>query len=491
MNKKENDDKVVVKLKKEYLASERRDNKYKSIIKILTVFLCISFCFIVLLSFKLTEYDDENKEIGSYSDKANILKKFYSDDWLYGNEHANLDNEINEKMFYGMSRFDEDPYSTYMSADEMNSFSSSINQVQLGIGVSYYSEYNGYPLVREVYKDSGAYDAGIQKGDYIYSIDGESAYNVTDEHMKELALGDAHTFVNVVVDRNGEKISFDCERKEFDSTVRCKTIGDVVYLQLTSFGENTAKTTANVLKGLESYHKLIIDVRNNSGGYQDSLLEVAGIFLPDDTEVMKEIDKNGDVETFACKFNTKYLNFDKIFILINENTASAAEVFSICMKEQHNNTTLVGKKTYGKGVVQSNFPLSDGSYLKLTTSYWTSPYGVSLKNEGIKPDIELDLKDIFYMTYYELEEGTYFELDSVSNYVEIIQNMLDYLGYPVYRLDGYFDESTDTAIKQFKLNNNLDENGILDKLTYEKIIDAFSTSDRDDQLDKTLELINR
>ena len=491
MNKKENDDKVIVKLKKEYLASERRDNKYKSIVKILTVFLCVSFCFIVFLSFRLTEYDDENKTISNYSDKANILKKFYSEDWLYGNEHIDLDNEINEKMYYGMSRFDEDPYSTYMSADEMNSFSSSINQVQLGIGVSYYSEYNGYPLVREVYKDSGAYDAGIQKGDYIYSIDGESAYNVTDEHMKQLALGNAHTFVNVVVDRNGKKISFDCERKEFDSTVRCSTFGDVVYLQLTSFGENTAKTAVNSLKGLEDYHKLIIDVRNNAGGYQDSLLEVAGIFLPDDTEVMKEIDKNGNVESFACKFDTKYFNFNKVFILINESTASAAEVFSICMKEQHSNTTLVGKKTYGKGVVQSNYPLSDGSYLKLTTSYWTSPYGVSLKNDGIKPDIELNLKDVFYMNYYEFEENDTYEVDSVSTYVEIAQNMLDYLGYQVDRLDGYFDATTDIAVKQFKVNKSLDENGILDKLTYEKIVDAFLTSDRDDQLGKTLELINR
>lgn len=482
------DDKVIVKLKKEYLSSERQENKYKSLCLILTIFLVASFAVIAFLCFGI----GSNLVGGDKtSDKINEIKNIINGQWVYGNEFENLDHDMDEQMFYGLTYFENDPYTTYMSADDMDYFSSSIDKIQLGIGVSYYMEYDGYPYILKVYKDSGAYNGGIKKGDRIISIDGHSAFNITDEQIKEYILGDEGTFVKIGIKRGDEELILDCERKTFDSTASAELKDDVVVLTIASFGTDTAHTVANELKDYTNYHKLIIDLRDNTGGYQDSLLEVAGLFLKNNTLVMKEIDKNERVTEYYAKFGDHFYNFDHIMIIMNENTASAAEVFAICMKEQHNDTTLVGHESFGKGVVQTSYKLSDGSYLKVTISYWTSPNGVPLNDGGIKPDIEIPLDDAYYCDKYVFEDGEEYAYDSISSYVKCSQLILKYLEYPVGRTDGYFDEEFEEALNMFKKDQQLEPNGILDKITYEKVLDSFFETTKDEQLNETLRLINK
>ena len=484
--KKVEDDKVVVKLKKEYLSSERQEYKYKLLSLLLGIALFCSLIFVFLLSYTLG-----SGIISDASGKASDIKSIIKDKWVYGNDYDDLDRYLDEKMLYGMTEFEEDPYTTYMSIDDMDYFSNSIDKIQLGIGVSYYKEYNGYPYIIETYKDSGAYNAGIKKGDRIVAVDGYDTLGVSDDKIKELVLGDEGTYVNVEVLRGKERLSFDCERKVFDSTAHASLQGDVVLLTLSSFGSNTVQSIANELREYTDYHKLIIDLRNDTGGYQDALLKIAGLFLENNTLVMKEIDKNGRETKYYANYDEHFYNFDDIVIITNENTASAAEVFAICMKEQHPNTTLLGKETYGKGVVQSSIQLDDGSYLKVTISYWTSPSGVPLKDSGIKPDVEVSEDRAFYYPKYELEEGVSYKYDTVSTYAEFTELMLNYLGYPIDRTDGYFDRSLESALNKFKQENNLPTDGILDKTTYEMIYDRFYLSDRDDQLKAALELINK
>lgn len=486
MNKKK-DDKVVVKLKKEYLSSERIENKYKNICLVLTI--CLIVC-IVIISIISIGVGSDLISSDSSSEKAREIKNIMKGQWVYGDDYEDLEGTLDEQMFYGMTSFEEDPYTTYMSADDMDYFSNSIDKIQLGIGISYYMEYNGYPYVLEVYKDSGAYNAGMKKGDRITSIDGHSAYNITDEDIKEYVLGDEGTYVEIGVQRGSQDLLINCERKVFDSTACAELRGDVVVLTISSFGTDTAHTVSNELKDYTNYHKLIIDLRDNTGGYQDSLLEVAGLFLKNDTLVMKEIDKNDRETSFYAKYGEHYYNFDHIIIITNENTASAAEVFAICMKEQHNNTTLVGQETFGKGVVQTSYRLSDGSYLKVTISYWTSPNGVPLNDGGIKPDIEIPLDDAFYFTKYVFEDNDKYVYDSVSPYVTHSQLMLKYLDYPVGRTDGYFDKDFETALNMFKKDNSLKEDGVLDKESFEKIYDSFYECSKDEQLSEALRLIN-
>ena len=144
-----------------------------------------------------------------------------------------------------------------------------------------------------------------------------------------------------------------------------------------SFGDTTADECIRYLDEYQGYSKLIIDLRDNSGGYQDSVQKVAGLFIGKDKVVLQETDSENVTESYKTIVEKYYDNFKKIIVLTNKNTASAAEVLSICLKEQHENATLVGETTYGKGVVQKSFYLDDGSALKITSSYWSSPNGVS------------------------------------------------------------------------------------------------------------------
>lgn len=487
-----NEDKIVVKLNKEYLSSERRERKYKNAICFLVVVLFAAILLVVFLSFQLgTSASNVASNSTNGYNKIDNIRSFLNDEWLYGNEYENLDDAINKKIYYGMTSFDDDPYTTYMDPSEMSNFAASINKVQLGIGLSYYKEYQGYPYVKEVFKDSGAYNAGIKKGDRIIEIAGKSVKGADDDTIKGLVLGDENSFVTVTVMRDNEKIEFECERKQFDSTAVAKLYDDVVVLTLSSFGDNTAATIDNELSNYKNYHKLVIDERGNSGGYQDALLQIAGLFLEDGTEVMKEIDKDGNSKSFVASYPSKYYNFDSIVILTNGSTASAAEVFAICMKEQHPNTILAGSKTYGKGVVQSTYALKDGSYIKLTTSYWTSPNGVSLKDGGISPDVELALDDAYYLYNYDFDKTITAQYDSVSNFVCNAQTLLEYLGYDVTRTDGYFDKDFISTLNKFKKEIGLKEDGILDYDTYQIILDKFNISEKDSQLTSAFDLFDK
>ena len=190
----------------------------------------------------------------------------------------------------------------------------------------------------------------------------------------------------------------------------------------------------------------------------------------------------------------RLIDNNKIVILINNNTASAAEVLTICLSELHEDCTTVGEKTYGKGVVQSSYRLVDGSALKITTSEWLSPSGVSINGVGIEPDIEVKLDEIFYLTTVAMNEDTVYEADSVSANVKIAQMALRYLGYECARDDGYFDDSFTRALDRFKSDNGLEADHRLDKETYDMLMNRVSYSyvvdeDKDPQMNMAKEVL--
>ncbi len=216
--------------------------------------------------------------------------------------------------------------------------------------------------------------------------------------------------------------------------------------------------------------KIIIDLRDNTGGYQSSVKEISGLFIGDEEVYLRQKDSKGleTVDVTSCR--KTYDNFKQIVVLINENTASAAEVLAICLKEQHPNTTLVGKTTFGKGVIQTNRILNNDGVLKMTAYYWYSPNGVSIHGTGVVPDVEVSMPDVYYEYYYDLEEDEKFEYDSVGTAVRTAEMALDYLDYEVDRTDGYFDQSFAKALAAFKADNHLESDSVLDAITFETII---------------------
>lgn len=486
----EKEEKVVVKLKKQPLASERKEIRHRKLKYVFIVLIGLGLIAIGLL-IGLNINKPKTEEINTT--KLEEIKYYLENVWLYNDDYEDLDTTLDDKAYYGMAEFEDDPYTTYMSKEEVSEYASSINMDFVGIGVQYNS--STFAIIR-VFKDSPAENGGLIAGDIISKIDGVDVSNKTSDEIKDMVLGEEGTTVDITVNRAGELLTYTIVRAEVDGSVYAYAENDYVILEISSFGLNTGNECIKYLDEYTDYSKIIIDLRDNGGGYETAVQEIAGIFLGKDKVVMHKIDTNGNSNTDYTISNAYYDNFKKIIILTNDGTASASEVLTLALKEGHDDVTIVGETTYGKGVMQTQYTLSDGSVIKLTSAYWTSPNNNSIHKVGIIPDKEVKLDDIFYETIYKFEnEDDKYEIDSVNNFVKIAQMELKYLGYSVNRTDGYFENSTLSALNMFKEDNGLEVDGILDNNTYEalysKVVSVYSNDEsKDVQMLKAKELID-
>lgn len=462
----EDDDKVVIRVKKEYLDSEIKEMKQKRRKVLFSILLCV---FLLAGGFAIGLLTD-NFIHPTYDMEADttlgeiefILDKY----WLYSYDYEDFINEIENKAFYGMTYFNEDPYTTYMSNDESNNFVTNINMNYVGVGLQYES-INGINTIKKIFKESPAEIAGLEVGDIILEVDNTPVNDLDTDGIRALVIGEAGTKVNFLVKRGNEEKLITCIREKVDSSIYAYAQDDYVVLELLSFGVDTAENAMKYLDEYTGYDKLIIDLRDNTGGYQTSVEEIAGLFIGNGQVYMLQQDKEGNEYTDYTDCAKTYTNFKKIVVLTNGNTASAAEVLAICLREQFPDVTLVGETTFGKGVVQSTFTLLSGASLKVTTTKWLSPNGVWINGEGIKPDVEVRLHDVMYENFYILPEDQEYQYDSVSNYTRLAQLSLDYLGYGVTRFDGYFDEDFEEVLKQYQEDSDLEVTGILNPGTYD------------------------
>lgn len=487
--------KVIVKLKKVPLQSEREEIREKRKHKFSIFLLCL-FIFVAGLGIGGGfVYGLRSKGYLPHSDnKYDAIKEYLGRAWLYKNDYEDLDSYLDDKAYAGMTFFDFDPYTSYMSVDEMKEYYSSINMNYVGIGVQYYL-LNDVATITRVFKGSPAETAGILDGDIIVAVDGNSIEGLSSDDIKNAVVGEEGTNVVITVKRAGIEQNIVVTRGTVDSTVYARANDDYVILEIMSFGETTTDEVVKYLNDYQNYSKLIIDLRDNGGGYQTAVQGVASLFLGSDKIVMRQVYADG-YEEITNTINGKYFdNFKNIIILTNGSTASAAEVLVMALKEGHENCISLGETTYGKGVVQTPYRLQDGSIVKITTSEWMSPSGKSINNEGIKPDIEVKLNDIFYQRALPFEKDDVYEFDQVSESIKIAQLSLDYLGYDVKRKDGYFDEDFLETLLMFKQDHDLTINNKLDYDTYKEIISEVSITyaldeNADPQLNKAKELLN-
>ena len=486
---------VRIPLKKVPLKSEREEIKKRKRRKFLIVLLCV-FLFVLggaaglgLSRLLRTPY------IQSFSnDKLSAIEAYMNSYWLYSNDYEDLKQTLEDKAYDGMLSFEDDPYTKYMSKEEYNNFTSSIYNNYVGIGVIVADNSgSGNVIVSHVFKNSPAEKSKVLPGDLIVKVDGKDCLNTSIDFIKSLIAGEEGTEVVVTVFRNGEYIDLTIERQAINSTVYAKIIEEELVLKIISFGTNTADEIMAYLDEYPQYKRIIIDLRGNAGGFETSVREVAGLFLGKDQVILNEIFADGSTKALKSICD-KYYDFEKIVVLTNELTASAAEVFTIALKELHPNCVQVGTTTYGKGVVQSSFMMSDGSVIKLTSSYWTSPKGNSFNSVGIVPDEEVFLDEALTSRMYTLQEGDTLEYDSVSALVKSVQLCLKYLDYDLDRFDGYFDKSLEKALMAFQKDLGLEVNGVLDSTTvdsiYNKVVYTFnSIPSKDDQLKKALEVV--
>ncbi len=479
------------------VASNKLVNKLKKANKRLKIILFVLLCACICLSAVLVKSTFfRASTISSTEDKIEEALNVMGNNWYFGKDIENLDERLLNQALTGITTNSEDPHTYYMTKEEVESFVQSINRNFVGIGVQFIAT-DGINMIQRVFKGSPAEKAGVLAGDIIHAVDGTVVDNMSSTNIANLVKGEQGTTVHIDFIRDGETVSLDIVRDQISSTVYGEVKDGIGYLEILQFGESTADEVKLYLEDFieQNIQNLIIDLRNDGGGYLTALQSVGGLFLDSGSVALVEEYASGKSETLTVNGSKLWNDDGSIVILVNGNTASAAEAFTLAMKEQRSNVTIVGTTTYGKGTVQITDQFKDGSAIKYTTSKWLSSQGVWVNGVGIEPDTTIELPDILNVSIVELSEDESYSYDSVSDKVSIAQKALDYLNYDVDRTDGYFSQATEEAIKTFQKDHSLEETGILNKTTYESLVSTvtldWSTSDANDtQLKYAEELIN-
>ncbi len=406
----------------------------------------------------------------------NSVKDLLRTDFLYGEDTDKYDEKLIDDALRGMVNAQNDPYTEYMSKEELDAFTTSLNANIVGIGVRYTELKDSGILVSEVLESSPAQAAGVQAGDIIVAVDGRGVETFESDELLDSIRGLEGTDVVVTVLRGNEKLDIKITRGNISTTCSSRMDGNVGILIFNSFSDGSV---AEMKLHLEKLKKagatsLIIDLRDNGGGYVSTLDGVSAFFMNKGDIIMRETDRYGYEVVDRCKSGPAY-TYDRIVILINGGSASCSEVFTMAMIENCNAIT-VGDVSYGKGVAQVTRMLRNGGALKYTDLAWISGKGVSVSGNGIKPDYEVRLHEALYMNYLILEDEETYQFDSVSEKLINMQQMLDFLGYSVDRFDGYFSARCVDALKAFQKDNGLEVTGTLDNVTATRMNSAVVTA---------------
>lgn len=294
-----------------------------------------------------------------------------------------------------------DQWSSYLSADELASYSANLANSYVGIGVTVTKEDGAYIYVSKVDENGGAYETGIQVGDYIKAVDGTDIKDKELSEVTELIKGEEGTTVALTIVRNGEELSFTAERRSIaEHSMEYEMIGNVGYVKLLNFYDNSgdefiAAVDDLISQGAQSF---VFDVRFNGGGYLKELMKMLDYLLPEGVIFQME-DINGEITTTESDASCIDM---PIAVLINDNTISAAEYFAAAIRE-YDRGSLVGTPTMGKGYSQRLFYLSDGSAINLSNAKYYTPKGECLAGVGLTPDVEIDID---YEEYYGVYYGT-------------------------------------------------------------------------------------
>ncbi len=277
----------------------------------------------------------------------------------------------------------DDKYSEYLTAEEAKEWSTSLNGTYYGIGISFGENKDGEFQIYKVFIDSPAEKAGLKQGDLIKKIDGKT-YKTSDEVSKAVR-GETGTTVKVTYERKGEEKTVSVMRAEVnDSSVESRMLEDGIgYIWISSFSQATAKEFQRELSAMESKNVkgLVIDVRENGGGYMDQGLKVADMLLPECTITYTE-NRAGEKEYFNSKEDCTQVPY---VLLVDGNTASTSEILAAAIQDNKGGA-LIGETTFGKGIVQVEYSYKDGSVLKLTSYQYFSPNGKTIHKKGVTPD---------------------------------------------------------------------------------------------------------
>lgn len=301
---------------------------------------------------------------------------------------------IYQGFLYGLN----DPYAVYYTKEDLASMMDEIKGSYCGIGALVSQNVKtGVSTIVRVFEGSPAEKAGMLPGDALYKVDGTEVTGIDLSLLvNNYVKGEEGTDVVITVYREntGEYLDLTLTRSPVDvQTVTGKMMDDGIgYISVMEFDTVTAPQFKAKIEELQSQgmKKLLVDLRNNPGGELHTVIAMADYILEDGGKILTVSDKQGEEDVYKAE-DGHSLEIPMV-VLVNGNSASASEVFTGAMKD-YGAATVVGTQTYGKGIVQTLFPLSDGSAVKLTTDHYYTPKGHDIHGEGIEPDVIVELNE--------------------------------------------------------------------------------------------------
>lgn len=331
----------------------------------------------------VTDSDGIGSEVeGKLNAIDSVLESFYFGD---------VDDETAKDNIYKayLSSYG-DKYTMYYTADEYKALKESTNGKFYGIGAVCQLSGEGGVLLVDVYDNGAGYQAGLRSGDRVVNVDGRDITDMELSSAVALIKGDKGTSVTLEVIRGTERLTFSAVRDAVEAKTVSYTLLDnnIGYLSISQFEEVTTKQFKASVEDLQSQGMkgLVIDIRNNPGGLLDTVVGMLKYMLPDGLIVYTE-DKQGNRKEYKGQDNDEF-NLP-LAVIVNGNSASASEIFAGAIQD-YGKGTIIGTQTYGKGIVQTVKPLTDGSAIKFTIAKYFTPKGQDIHGKGVTPDMVVE-----------------------------------------------------------------------------------------------------
>jgi len=389
----EKKDNIIDKLKNKVKNRDKDNFNLKEVIIIMLFSLCIGF----VICFSLVSILAGKNYFRVIHDLDKVVDTYYA---VVDNYYGELDkNSLVEGAVEGIISSVGDSFTSYTNTDATQSFNEKINGSYEGIGCSVANYLDGSIVVVSVFEDSPAKKAGLEVGDIILKVDGESYEGKTSTELSSYIKDSGKQKIVLTIKRDEEEkdITINLSKVEIPYVTgeviesNDKKIG---YISISLFAGTTYKQFEKKLKELEKEEikGLIIDVRSNSGGYLTSVTDICSLFLKKGSIIYQLEDTSGTVKK---KDTTKEKRTYPVAVLINKESASASEILASAIKESYKGL-VIGTNSYGKGTVQQTKKLLDGSMIKYTTQKWLTPDGNFINEVGVEPTNVVELSEEYF-----------------------------------------------------------------------------------------------
>ena len=377
---------------KEIVTIKKEGFSYPEMVIIMIIAILFGFLIGNVVSFTKKETTNSSvpSELKEFVDTYNDIVNNYYD-------KVNKE-ELIDAGIKGMINYLDDPYATYFDGTSSTNFNQTLEGNYEGVGIEVTLDNNKVKITKE-FADTPAKKAGIKVGDYITKVNGESVEGKSLSDVVSLIKNAKNKEVEITITRDNQEKAMKVTRTTVDMPYTSSKVYEengkkIGYLKIEMFSNNITKQVKKELESLKKKNidKLVIDVRDNPGGYLTQVTEILSLFMTKKDVIYQLQTKNNKEKVYSTSSKATY-NYP-VVVLINENSASASEILASAFKETYN-AEIVGVNSYGKGTVQKTGDLNNGDTIKYTVQKWLTPKGNWINEKGVTPtkEVKLELKE--------------------------------------------------------------------------------------------------